>query len=893
MTTKEAQRLYQRITPDEILRAHGSPSNALDAGNYALAALTARDDLTRGRALVLAGLVEAGLALLEDQDTPEALLTRAFGLWAQDRDEAALAVLNDLRDHEQATRFRCLLERDRIRVLTLQKELDFKTVADDRFQVVTMGFGGQEDIVIRLGQSEWVDDALNQHADLFFLFRPEYLPFPGELDALACPKTAFITDFDLHLYQKYDDFKRFDYAMVYGPVEHDECSQLFGMPVATTLWFRDPPELAGTRDTPNYDIVLTGNSFHPFFSEKSRLSGLFAMLDPALRIRIHNGFLSMPAYQHLIRQAHLVPTYVRFYGSFPTRGLETHAVGSGVLYQKGGCLSLYCQDRIHPYTPETLESDLYHALTQQSETTPSAQSVQQNSVDPVRLLLKQAVFQALVQHSPRSVGHANPRPLFLVGPGGHGSMVPHPSPERDASHVATLIDYNHTLPDTSASRLASATCHTYLSLSPHLDAVTRADHLQAAQTLLRRCIADGPVPLFNLARLYFYDGDYQQARPLFQRVLTTPFKESPLRADLFSALLFHPEDFPYRAYIDNLVQQSLARPVRFSPEAILQSGAHTYLALIAAAQDNEERVLECVSRALTLFPENVRALRLALDQEIARMNRNPEPAICRQVHRRFNSLVAVYPYFVHPYAIPTLEALAHHPETEQTEMTGLATRWFLFYTRVQENEWVLPLSREQIASLLQLTTALPDALRTSLEKIAAFVDGDCQIELNDFEEEVAFCIFRDREEARTYHQLVHADRVRVGSPKVLLGLGHFFAEAGDDPLTLHYYSAYLNAMSAETFIPEIDRIYNLASRRKAAGDAAFAERLFLIVRKHDYNPAGLNFHLGELRLQQRDWHAARVHLDTCLALCPNHIRARKLRDELDDSPARFTVQEVP
>src|SRR5579883_1088191 len=108
-----------RLSSDDIRAIYGgSAAQAFADGNFMVAArLADANSELKGAALVLSGLLQEGLAILDKSDClgAEGTLCRAFALWSLDRDAEAKVMLTGATD-EKSRQFRALLERNGLTV---------------------------------------------------------------------------------------------------------------------------------------------------------------------------------------------------------------------------------------------------------------------------------------------------------------------------------------------------------------------------------------------------------------------------------------------------------------------------------------------------------------------------------------------------------------------------------------------------------------------------------------------------------------------------------------------------------------------------------------------------------------------------------------------------------
>ena len=155
----------------------------------------------------------------------------------------------------------------------------------------------------------------------------------------------------------------FDLLTVVGSYDHWQMCNVTDRPVVVY------PKIYGAlKARPNrfsvrpHDLLFTGTVRDPYRWDTQVF--LNTLSESALPFPIVDGFLSETDYSFLMGEAKIVPTYVRRWGAFSTRGLEALSRGCCILYQEGGELGLYFSpdDGAIPYRPDNLKQKVTDIL---------------------------------------------------------------------------------------------------------------------------------------------------------------------------------------------------------------------------------------------------------------------------------------------------------------------------------------------------------------------------------------------------------------------------------------------------------------------------------------------------------------------------------------------------
>lgn len=753
-----------------------SPELAFQDGNYAIAARLGRHDPELlGCATIMLGNPEKGIEILENAglETERSLFFKSFGLWCLGRTSESLECVATLAsatrgDDKIYRSWRELLARKTINILVMNKELSLpRKLCNGAITIVTVGYSHDNDIVIEPGaDAAWVLEQLDKRKfvpDYMLVFRPEYLLLFDELETLPWPKLAFLSDYDLHLYQKYSDFIKFDKLIVYSAVDHFETNRLFGVDVYThvfssSLHSHRTPSPSRNREA-DYDIFVTGTSFRHFFADKSVLMYKISQLDDSYNIRIVDGFTTSGLYRQALYNTRITPTFVRFYGCFPTRGIEALAAGGAVLYQDGGVLEDFFvknDDKIFPYREETLESDVEEAIERIREkaNAPVAEKIARLmgyeralpmflkfcafiSLFPKRLSAKTSTVE---RHDYRVVGCHDLH-------GGIGSGL------NSWNHLINLdkiINLNRNLPFTVHSSLSIASSCLYAASFKRMGCSESLEnemskYVKMAIDVLKKTVDRFPqriVPIFNLARVIFHYGAFDRAEPYFKRLMEKTVDELDyLQDDLMSPLFFNEEHFVYRAYIDGIV--SAERDNRQFCEAlgIIKSASAHYLSLIMEQRKNIEKSIAYERSSIQIFSSNYIAqhhlslLLYRFYKETGKKNVLPE------MIQLFEQSVQLYPRYLHPGIIEYADALL--TLGHEVKARSALDSWYRFFRRVREGHGVLSINRDFLEKILGFDELLPPNARLVFGVVRTAADYGRVSEMPKLAEEILLNLARN------------------------------------------------------------------------------------------------------------------------------------------------------
>ena len=271
--------------------------------------------------------------------------------------------------------------------------------------------------------------------------------------------------------------------------------------------------------------------------------------------------------------------------------------------------------------------------------------------------------------------------------------------------------------------------------------------IEQAVSTLREGVGEFPDALvlyFNLGRILFHFKDKDAAFEIFDRMLSLrhSLKLDDLQDDIMSGMFFFDGYFPYRDYVDAIVNRKMGkeRDDDPSPQAIVFSGVHYYLALIHEGKGLISSALASANDSLACHPGNFITKRLMVRLLRSDYKATGFLAQLPLLIRYHEESTAAYSRYIHPDILWHAEALAALERYE--ELKAALCRWFLFFKRIREDCEVLPLDLSFVNGILSFSGHLPDEGRLMFEKIDAFVRGGRGTDFSQLEEEVIFKLYK-------------------------------------------------------------------------------------------------------------------------------------------------------
>ncbi|NQV54695.1 MAG: hypothetical protein HQ503_02450 [Rhodospirillales bacterium] len=592
-------------TKDDVIASYASAGDALDAGDYYAALERSRREGAvelEGVALLMCGWIEKGLKILEGISTPSSAtrLHQAFGYWCLERDQEALAIL------EESSALRSLVESKSQRLLLIagahtQRAVPTIFPSDLDIRAFVWGPGESAPPISDILEDDW-------QPDLIIVFDVYGNRIPDGLYDLDAPVIFWTYDFDFHLTRQYDDLARADIISCAFSGEHYLLNNIYAGRVVTfpthdvyTPRMRDS-ECSGERDL---DIVHTGVSFSSLMRGKAQfLFSLAALDDPELNISIRNGFLEVGEYHALLARAKYVVSFDRLSGGIQTRAMDGLSAGSAVLGPAGrpansildGSGAKFCELNLETMSlsaGELFEAPDLHVPDNSSKIKNTVTAIEQIfPASPEREVrfIKRCLFQSILLGSKVKFSETSaPEPSSIIGP--H-------STDENAGHSRICIQTLRALE---------------LFAANPLDADARAK----VDAIMTHAGDEYPasIPLnFNIGRYLWAADRKDDAAEMFKRLyshiddgLFDP-KHDDIRIHF---LPLNAEMTPFEEYYNALSKDlSTGDWAASSARAVVAATAQCYIGLYHLQLEDNARGIEALQKSMELWPAHFPAARL-------------------------------------------------------------------------------------------------------------------------------------------------------------------------------------------------------------------------------------------------------------------------------------------
>lgn len=834
-----------RTTYEDIHNHYNSIGHAFDNGDYVYAALFGdKEPELQGCAYIMLGHPEKGLEILSDRkiNSSKSLLYKAFALWCLNRKVEGMEIMSDISKGQPEDsiyiKFFNLLKKDKINILVIDKSLRFKNKKQDgQMNVLTIGYSHMDDIQIDF---DFGDTALsiileeyNIIPDFLFVFRPEYNVLFKGLEHLPFPKIAFFTDYDMHIYQKYNDMLKFDKFIVNSSTEHFEMSNIFNREVYTHIvsYTSESPVSDFSNMEKPYDILLTGSSFKTFFHDKSKIILSLTGLDKKYKLLINDGFVpSHKYYISFLSLAKAVPTFFRFYGLFPIRGMDALNSGASVLYQERGVLELFFEkyvERIFPYNNSNILESAEHAIKNYNKCDTAAikqklAKIFGRETSGERFLKFCAFVSLFPLNNPRDIGCANRNDIKVVGYESlHGSVVNQNflSPQKMAANFKKVIDYN--MKHNRDKHTYNTIAITYIYLYQHMEELLSYREDKDKERLIGNAIeileegikkySNELILKFNLGRIYYHFNDIDKAKKIFLDILNGKdiLHLDYLQDDVMSALYFYDDYFPYRAYVDNIVLSSMNKD-HISPKDIIYSSVAYYLSTIYGKEGNLRAAFKYSYNSLTFYHNNfiTKNYLVTLLYQSNTFNKNENDL--KKLIMYFEEAVSEYSRFIHPNIIYYIESAYELKEYEKLKV-ALKT-WYYFFKRVRENFEVLSIEEDFIDKILFYSEYLPDEAREKFSNVKSWLRGAYLKDFSEFEEEIIYKMLNRNKNYELLYSNIKKFGYKPKIAKLYLGAGKFFISQHDIKKSFLFFFKYLKEakyFSVKNF--DLTKIYDFTT----------------------------------------------------------------------------------
>ena len=376
-----ARRPATLAIPDWMTRDEQAAEEAFAAGDYTRAAQLAESGELKGCALILLGIHEQGLPLVEGHPSPRARFFAAFALWGLAYDARATALLSGIIDPvygPQARHLEQLIRRPKIRILLQGRDdpgcPDYDIVGAFRSipqaDIKTVGYWSGCDVVI--DHTTTFDEVMaalpaGWMPDLFLSHMVEDYPPPIGIEKAPFPTICHTQDFDRHFHHCGHFLKQFDATIALGSADHDDFRRLTG---SAAFVF---PKLLGVGKSPrgcggprrDIDVFVSGSLF-TLSRQKAQYLFDVSQLPAQYQVEMLEGYTSPEDYYQRLSQAKATFTYVHRWGLINGRAIEAISVGTCAVYQEGGELGLFLSEEegAIPYQPHNAMDVLTRVIEQ-------------------------------------------------------------------------------------------------------------------------------------------------------------------------------------------------------------------------------------------------------------------------------------------------------------------------------------------------------------------------------------------------------------------------------------------------------------------------------------------------------------------------------------------------
>ena len=359
----------------------GSAVQLFERGDYSAAYLRCdSNDNLKGCSLILLGLFERGLSLLNSSADDRTKFCSAVAYWGLNKNAAALEILEhispDSSYHRPSKTLKKLVGAPKLRVL-LQARDDPSLPSSDAVgaaknlsmaDIVTIGHSSRSDIKINLQST--IGDVIAElpagwDPDFYLCDMVEDHPPPLGLPSAPFPTFYSTQDFDRHYHHCHGALSEFDAGIAFGSVFHKELEQLTNGPTFVC------PLLMGvdTQDTPvdlvpkEFDMFVSGNLFN-HSKQKTKYLWELSQLSEKYNFKYLNTHTSVEKYKEYLRKSKYTFTYVQNWGITNSRAFEAIIEGCGAFFQEGSELGIFLSDCVEAvsYREDNLISVVGEAL---------------------------------------------------------------------------------------------------------------------------------------------------------------------------------------------------------------------------------------------------------------------------------------------------------------------------------------------------------------------------------------------------------------------------------------------------------------------------------------------------------------------------------------------------
>ncbi len=681
--TVVSDRIDPRPAWPTVRNPFGSAAEAFGAGNYPLALDMAEGESElRAASMIMCGAIVNGMASLGKFESPRARLIRAYGHWCLNQVSEAQQLLGELRRTElgaAATTFLSFLDSPLDVVLLAMPGEHSKAYAD---------IAGIRTHWIQLNAETFGTTMTEALARLpldttprLLLSLNAYGPYlPRAPDAPGIPLAFWASDHDYFFATRYADLVRADVIVANSAAEQDEMSRHYPGRCAA-IPGHETYRASGIRasdDERDCDIFFSGRAFAPYMRDKAQfLFRLAALDDPAMRIRITDGYLSDSDYLAAMERTKFVPLFWRSAGGLQTRAIEAMRAGASVLSPERGLARPLLGDAAALYRC-AIDANIPAML---QDRRPSGSAVARDLGDlfwasPAReaRLLKFCLFQTLFIKSQRQQAQAADfMPVELRG-----------YPVADGVRIYTRIAKmnGETESQLAPHYLHSAAAAFYAAVLLSNNSPTSTNIAQMALDFYRAGITAFPQSLalrFNGARAMWTFGQRAEALAEFRSIVERlPDLAFDARTD---ALLSHrirllSDMFPYGDFYRAAVDQQISHSRGPGPREFIAGAALTYIALDLVERGEWAASLGILERAVERSEVNVAGWRLLTR---ARSATKASPSSIREA---FYRTINLYPPELFDLLPIGLEA--ELAEGRHSQAVDILRNWVLVRSRTRD-----------------------------------------------------------------------------------------------------------------------------------------------------------------------------------------------------------------
>jgi hypothetical protein len=705
-----------RFTPGDIRETYGSAEAAFARGDFLNAAQwAAADSELKACALILGGLLEQGLAILEGHPamSGRSRLCAAFALWSLNRDAdavAALAHIDDPAELEPADAFRALLARANLNVFitgailsVFPEHYSASFIAPVyRYGAITVKYVGSQlgtnayDYSSTESLSGFVDGLPpEERPDILFALSPQWL-LARDFHKVTVPKVIWCHDSDAFQYRNVDNYALYDVAICNCSQEHFELSHgtpglfcaanMLLHPLATPF-----PEASPHREK-TFDIIFTGSALAPFHSEKPRFLFRLAELGGKYKVQVVEGHMPEEQYFEVISHAKFLPVVNRYAGSPSPRWRDALANGAFLLYPEGtfygeiapGCFTFSADTMVDDIAGHVDRFDAggnpdYDPATVVPEVNSRFSIHHQPREESFTRLLKYALFMALVWPRAAAASSRRQRRLVWLTPAVDCGLFGTNHVRDEISRIGGAIgpqDLTDDLDYNNAAHLHAQLVFTFHESNAVPTWASRADRY------FRDGLARYPnslTLLFNEAHWNFFKpgADYVEAENMF-RAIVERFDDllfDPHGADIAFAYTLHERDavFPCYEYADVATSElALRHAPRLAAKKALANSSRDLIraacyGFIGWAQLKRKAIaagLDSLERSIELYPHGLPVLRLYFDTllRMAAEAGTLTPVLAADLGAAFVAVINVNPSILLTHVYTVVPILADNGE---------------------------------------------------------------------------------------------------------------------------------------------------------------------------------------------------------------------------------------